>query len=262
MEILPSENASLVSRTRGGRALSTGLDTCRLQYSRRPTVSPMATARARMTDLPAHDRPRERLRRLGADALTDAEVLALMIGSGRPGTNAVDVAQRLIHSLGGIAGLAAATVDEVERVPGIGPAAACRIVAAAELRRRVALGVRPAPVSGTEGVAAAVLPHLQDRRRERVVLAVLDRSLRVREVVCIAEGTVGHAWLPVSEIVQAVLLRHGHAFAVAHNHPGGRLDPSEADVLATQRLRAAAAACGLRFLDHLIVAGEQWRAIA
>lgn len=217
--------------------------------------------RVRIRDLAAHERPRERLRRLGADAPTDAEVLALMIGSGRPGSNAVDTAQHLIASVGGMAGLSAATIQDVERVPGIGPAAACRIVAATELRRRVALGDRPEPVSGTAGVAAAVLPHLQDRQRERLVVAVLDRRLRVRDVICVAEGKVGHASVHVAEIVQAVLIRHGQAFAVAHNHPGGCLDPSEADRRATGQLRAAAAACGLRFLDHLIVAGENWHAI-
>lgn len=221
----------------------------------------MPGSRVRISDLAAHERPRERLRRLGVDALTDAEILALMIGSGRPGSNAVDTAQHLIASVGGIAGLGAATVEDVERVPGIGPAAACRIIAATELRRRVAFGERPLTVVGTAGVAAAVLPHLQDRRRERLVVAVLDRALRVREVVYVGEGTVGRAALPTAEIIQAVLVRGGQAFAVAHNHPSGCLDPSEADLRATQQLRAAAMACGLRFLDHLIVAGEHWRAI-
>lgn len=221
----------------------------------------VTAARLRIGDLPAHERPRERLRRLGADALTDAEILALIIGSGRPGSNAVDTAQHLISSVGGLAGLGAVSIADVERVPGIGPAAACRIVAAAELRRRISLGQQPAPVSGTAGVAAAVLPHLQDRQRERVVVAVLDRRLRVRDVVAMGEGTGGQAALPVADIVQAVLVRGGQAFAVAHNHPGGSLDPSDADVRATARLRAAASACGLRFLDHLIVAGEHWRAI-
>lgn len=222
----------------------------------------MPSAHVRITDLAVHERPRERLRRLGADALTEAEILALMISSGRPGVNAVDTAQQLIVSVGGIAGLASAAVEDVERVPGIGPAAASRIVAAVELNRRIALGVRPAPVSGTAGVAAAVLPHLRDRPRERMVVAVLDRRLRVRDVVCVAEGTVAHTSVPVADIIRAVLLRGGQAFAVAHNHPGGGLEPSVADGRATKQLRAAAAATGLRFLDHVIVAGEHWRAVS
>lgn len=91
--------------------------------------------------------------RKARDALSDVEVLALMIGSGRPGANALDVARHLIAGVGGLAGLAGAAIDEVERIPGIGPAAACRIVAAAELRRRVALAAPALPVPGTAGVA-------------------------------------------------------------------------------------------------------------
>ena len=215
----------------------------------------------RITDLPVEQRPRERLRRLGPDALTDAEVVAILIGSGSREHNAIDLAHRLIASTGGVAGLATATVQEIERIPGLGPAASARIVAATELRRRAGL-VEPAlPLSGSAGVAAAVLPHLQDRQRERLVVVVLDRRLRVLEVVTIAEGTTAHAAAPVAEVLQAVIARGGHAFALAHNHPGGLLEPSATDRTTTERVRDAAEACGLRFLDHLIVAGDRWRAI-
>lgn len=215
----------------------------------------------RITDLPAAQRPRERLRRLGPDALTDAEVLAVLIGAGRPGDNAIVLAHRVIESVGGIAGLATVTAEDVERVPGIGPAAAARIVAAGELRRRAAVAQPAPPVSGTAGVAAAVLPHLQDRHRERLVVAVLDRRLRVLEVVSLGDGTTAHAAVPVADILRTVLGRGGQAFALAHNHPGDSPIPSDADRQATKQVRAAAEACGLRFLDHIIVAGEHWRAI-
>lgn len=215
----------------------------------------------RITDLPAAQRPRERLRRLGPDALTDAEVLAVLIGAGRPGDNALVLAHRVIESVGGIAGLATATAEDVERVPGIGPAGAARIVAAGELRRRAAAAQPAPPVSGTAGVAAAVLPHLQDRHRERLVVAVLDRRLRVLDVVTLGEGTTAHAVVPVADMLRTVLDRGGQAFALAHNHPNGALEPSDADRSATRRIRAGAEACGLRFLDHLVVAGDRWQAI-
>lgn len=215
----------------------------------------------RITDLPADQRPRERLRRLGSDALTDAEVVAVLLGAGRPDRNAVDLAQQLIGSVGGVAGLLTATVEDVERVPGLGPAAAGRIVAAMELRRRAALAEVPPAVFGSAGVASAVLPHLQDRQRERLVVAVLDRRLRVLNVVTLAEGTTAHASAAVADVMRAVLLRGGQAFALAHNHLGGSLEPSTADRTATEQIRTAATACGLRFLDHLIIAGARWRAI-
>lgn len=221
----------------------------------------MVSERRRITDLPADQRPRERLRRLGPDALTDSEVVAILIGSGSRERNAIDLAHQLIEAVGGVAGLSTATVDEVERIPGLGPAASARIVAATELRRRAALA-EPAPgVSGSAGVAEAVLPHLQDRHRERMVVAVLDRRLRVLDVVQVAEGTTAHAAAPIAEVLRAVLQRGGAAFALAHNHPGGSLEPSDADRQATAQIRAAADACGLRFLDHLVVAGDRWQAI-
>lgn len=116
-------------------------------------------------------------------------------------------------------------------------------------------------VVGSAGVAAALVPYLQDRHRERIVVAALDRRLRVRAVIAMAEGTTAHASAPVADVMRAVLSRGGQAFAVAHNHPGGSLEPSTADRAATDQIRAAAQACGLRFLDHLIVAGDRWRAI-
>ncbi len=217
--------------------------------------------RLRITDLPAGQRPRERLRRLGCDALSDAEVVAILIGAGRPGSNAVDLAHELIGSVGGLAGLTAAHVGDIERTAGIGPAAACRIVAAVELRRRSALAAPGPAISGTAGVAAAVLPHLQDRHRERIVVAVLDRRLRVLDVIGLPEGSGAHAAAPTADVLRLVLARGGHTFALAHNHPGGTLAASVADREATEQIRGAADACGLRFLDHLIVAGEHWRVV-
>lgn len=211
--------------------------------------------------MPVGQRPRERLRRLGSDALSDAEVVAILIGAGRRGRNAIDLAQELIDCLGGVAALATASLADVERTAGIGPAAASRIVAATELRRRAALAIPPPAISGTAGIAAAVLPHLRDRDRERMVVVVLDRRLRVLDVIGLPEGSGAHASAPTAAVLRTALARGGHALALAHNHPGGSLEPSAADRKATQQIRCAAEACGLRFLDHLIVAGERWRAI-
>lgn len=221
----------------------------------------MEPALRRMTDLPPDQRPRERLRRLGVDALTDAEIVAVLIGAGRPGANAIETAQRLIDHVGGMGRLVTASFEDIEQVDGLGAAAAARIVVSSEVRRRAALADRASSVSGTAGIAAAVLPHLQDRSRERLVLAVLDRQLRVIDVVHMPEGVAAHARVPTADVLRVVLTRGARAFAVAHNHPGGSPDPSPADIAVTAQLAAAAEACGLRFLDHIVTSSDEWRTI-
>lgn len=215
----------------------------------------------RLRDWVADQRPRERLLRLGADALTDAELLALLIGSGTDGRNVVEVAGDVLRAADGVAGLLATSATDMTKFAGVGPAAACRIRAAAELGRRGGRDSRAQPVSNRAEIAAVVLPGLQNRAEERFVVVILDRRLRLKDVVTVAVGGVGHASVPVAEVLQTVLRAGGAAFAVAHNHPGGTATPSDADRATTTALRNAAQACGLRFLDHLVVADAQWVAI-
>lgn len=219
------------------------------------------TQASRLQDWAADQRPRERLLRLGADALTDAELLALLIGSGVAGRNVVEVAGDVLRASGGAAGLLSTSTAGMTKFPGIGTAAACRIRAAAELARRAARADRAQPVSSRDAIAAVVLPELQNHADERIVAVILDRQLRMKDVVTVVRGAAGHASVCVAEVLQAVLRAGGSAFAVAHNHPGGTAEPSEADRTATAALRVAADACGLRFLDHIVVADDTWTAV-
>ena len=217
--------------------------------------------RRRIIDLPADQRPRERLHRVGVDALTDAELIAILLGAGRRGANAIELADRLLDLVGGLTSLASVAGSEIERVSGVGPAGAARLVATFALHRRVGQFASPQGIESSADTAAAVLPFLQHLRRERIVVAVLDHRLRLLEVVCLADGTTAHAWFPVAEVLRSVLRRGGQAFAIAHNHPEGSLEPSPADLAATQAVREASEACGVRFVEHLIVSDGSWRAI-
>lgn len=212
--------------------------------------------------LAPHDRPRERLHRLGPNALSDRELLALVLGSGSRGRNVIATAGDILDRVGGFRGLLPMTTEELQRLPGVGPATAGRMAAAAEMWRRAAAPIALTKLSDSAAIARAALPLLMHRRTEQLLLLVADRALRLLGTIVVREGSDGRVDVDVGDVLTQVLTLRGHAFAVAHNHPGGTLEPSAADAAATKRMRAAADTVGLRFLDHLIVAGVDWRSVA
>lgn len=214
----------------------------------------------RLVDLAADQRPRERLVRLGPDALSDAELLALLLGSGRRGENVLDLARSLLVVHGGVVGLGSVDAVALARVPGIGPAKAARVVAALALASRSGPTADARPVlASSADLARVCAPLLTGRRRERVVVAVCGPGNRLLTVVVVAEGSAHGVTFPVREVLAEVLRRDGTAFGVAHQHPGGNPTPSTADVEATVRLAAAAEQVGVRFLDHVVLGGDAWR---
>lgn len=210
-----------------------------------------------MAALPEHERPRERLAAQGSGALSDRELLALVLRNGTRGESALDLAGGLLAEYGSLAALAVALPEELERRSGVGAAKAAGLVAAFQLGRRAATPVAIGLVLGSaDDVANATKSHLAGRRRERVVVLVCDGANRLCHTVVVAEGSIDRSLVPVREILNAVLRHDGKAFAVAHNHPSGDPTPSHADRQATSELALAAATLGLRFLDHVVVAGN------
>lgn len=205
--------------------------------------------------------PLERLLRLGVGALSDAELVALVAGTDVQGRDDVAVGHELIIEFGGLHGLAMAFPEELTRSSGIGPPGAARLIAAFELAARAT----PAPiirvVDSTAAIADLVAPVLARERREKVVVVVADAANRVLRVVPVAIGGLDSSPLPVREVLYAVLRHDGRAFALAHNHPSGDPTPSAQDREATDAVCRAADAVGLRFLDHVVVAGSSWRAV-
>lgn len=207
-----------------------------------------------------HDMPRERLLRLGASALSDAELVAIHLGTGRRGEPVLQMARALIEEWGGVAGLARAEVDELARRPGLGPAKAAQLVAAFGLASRITPVDMPT-IHGSADIAAVAQPRIGHARAEEVLLLILDGGHRVRHVLTLAKGSATGAPLPVREALALTLRHDGVALAVAHNHPGGDPAPTPADASATQTLARAATLVGLRFLDHVVVTAHDWRSI-
>lgn len=215
-----------------------------------------------MAAVPRHERPRERLLARGADALTERELLAIVLRNGMRGASALDLAASLLAEHGGLHALAAARPEELAARTGIGAAKAASLAAAFELGRRTDANDDPIVIRAPEDVARIARRELGGLRRERVLVLVCDAANRLRRTITVSDGSIDRSLVPVREILNAVLRHDGRAFAVAHNHPSGVFEPSPADERATAEVREAAGVVGLRFLGHVVVAGEQWRAVS
>ncbi len=214
-----------------------------------------------MSALPVDQRPRQRLLCLGLDSLTDAELVAVLLGTGHRGRSALGLAHDLLERHGGPGGLSRLHPDELIQQVGVGPSKAARIAAAFGLASRLGPPATGRLLQGPADIAAVVAPVLAAARRERVAVVVCDAAHRVRRVILLTEGSVDECLAPVREILTAVLLADGSAFALAHNHPSGDLTPSEEDHAITDALVDAARAVHLEFLDHVVVSGQGWMSL-
>ena len=211
-----------------------------------------------LSELPAHERPRERLRALGVEVLSEQELIALVIRNGRAGESAVGLAATLLARFGGINGLSRARPEELAAVPGVGAAKAASLVAAFRLGGLAGRVDETLTLRCAEDVAVVASSHLGGLRRERVLVLVCDSANRLMISITVSDGALDRSLMPLREILNAVLRHDGRAFAVAHNHPSGDPAPSDADRRATADLEAAAKTVGVRFLGHVIVAGDRW----
>lgn len=215
-----------------------------------------------MAALPRHERPRERLLQRGVDALSERELLALVLRNGTSGLSALDLAGDLLADYGSLGALASARPEELAARKGIGETKAAGLVATFHLARRIAQAAdEPVVLRSAADVARVARAELAGARRERVLVLVCDASNRLRRTIIVSEGAVDRSLVPTREVLNAVLRHDGRSFALAHNHPSGAPEPSDADRRATAEVAAGAKAAGLRFLGHVVVGGNGWRLI-
>ena len=223
-------------------------------YDKMPVMSSTLTIR----DLPLSERPRERLTQLGAEALSEQELLACVLGRGIAGESVLISARRLLASCGTLRGIADASVEQLSSIHGIGPAKAAQLKAAVELARRLSQapnGARPI-IDSTEAAAAIVRPALLDKQKEHFVALLLDTRHRLIRMSPIAVGTLSATLVHPRELFKEAVAASAAAIIVAHNHPSGDPTPSEHDVVLTRRLVDAGALIGIELLDHLILGAE------
>lgn len=207
---------------------------------------------------PEAERPRERLLAHGAQVLTSAELLAIILRTGPRGSDAIELGRGLINRFKGLRGLLSADAQALLGVPGLGPAKTCELLAINELNRRALAeelhtGIDLDQPQRVKHYCTAMLGHL---RIEHCMALYLDNQYRLIATEELARGTLSQASVYPREVVRAALRHHAAALILAHNHPSGVGEPSQADLALTRHLKHALALVDIRLLDHLIVTAQ------
>ncbi len=208
--------------------------------------------------LPPTEGPRERLRRKGRLSLSDAELLAILLGTGAPGQPVELLATRILTEQGGLPGLERLGMGELLDVSGIGPGKASRIVASLELGRRVATTPlsRGSQITSSREIDAALRPRLGRAESEEFLAIPVDSRNRPLAELRIALGGLSSCPVSPGDVFRRLLREAASGVFFAHNHPSGDTTPSLEDVAITERLSAAGELLGVRVLDHLIIGHE------
>jgi DNA repair protein RadC len=208
-----------------------------------------------MKTVALHDRPREKLQRLGAAALGDNELVAIVLGHGQANASALDLANTLLGGVGGAGGLARARHDDLTKIAGIGPARAAQILAAVELGRRTLTrgGRQRVQVTTPRTVAELLLPQYGSRSVEQFGVVLLDTKHRVLRTTVVSVGTLDASIVHPREIFREATAAGAAAIVLFHNHPSGDPEPSADDVQLTIRLIAAGVLMGIDVIDHVIL---------
>jgi DNA repair protein RadC len=211
------------------------------------------------------ERPREKMREKGASALTDSELLAILISSGTKGRSALDLARNVLglanNSLREVGKLG---IKELQKVKGIGEARAILLCAAMELGRRRQLSDAPDRtfISTSVQAAALIMPHLQDLLHEAFYVLYLNHASKLIREEFISNGGLTATVADVRMILKNSLLYNANRLIIAHNHPSGSKRPSEADRKLTQKIHEAAEVMDIKLVDHIIIAGNEYLSMA
>jgi DNA repair protein RadC len=213
-----------------------------------------------LKDLPQDIRPREKLLARGPAALSDAELLALLLRTGIPGKNVLQMGQELLDTFGGVAGLLHTTAESLKRIKGLGGAAKrAQLVAVLELARRALAGqLKETTLFDTpQAVRDYLQLQLGSRPHEVFAILFLDSQHRLIALEELFRGTLTQTSVYPREVVTRTLALNAASVVLAHNHPSGSAQPSRADEALTQTLKAALALIDVRVLDHFVVTSNQ-----
>lgn len=223
-----------------------------------PSVSTPALIRIR--ELPEHEKPRERLRSSGAAALSDAELLAIMLRVGVEGANVVQLAQQLLIEHGGWPGLQRAAFEDIARRRGMGEAKTAQLKAALEIGRRLLLASpeQRAQIRSPGDAAQLMLIEMSHLDQEHLRVICLDTKNRVQKIQTVYIGSLNSSMVRIGELFKEPIRLNSAAIIVIHNHPSGDPTPSPEDVVVTRQIIEAGKLLDIEILDHLIIGAGRY----
>lgn len=209
-------------------------------------------------DLPTPERPRERLKRFGPEALSAQELLALVIGRGVSKKSVMTIAQELLSKFGNIKAISEATLEELSQIKGIGFAKASQLKASFELaRRKDEHDGERLSVKSHQDVIRAVKQKLQDKKKEHFLILCLDTRNNLKKISTISTGTLDANLVHPREVFKEAIQSLASSIILVHNHPSGNPEPSDADIEITKRIQETGKIVGIDVLDHIIVADNK-----
>ena len=208
-----------------------------------------------MRETPENERPRERLNQVGAEALRDGELLAILFRTGMQKENAVDLADRVLRHFNGLRRLSQASLNELQQVKGVGKVKAIEIKAALELGKRMASYKRPTVtrINEVEDAVEIIASHIRLYETESFMCLHLSARNDVLRVEEISKGGMDWVGIQPRDVFRQALREGAYGIILGHNHPSGDPEPSGADIAITRKLSEAAGILGLRLLDHVII---------
>jgi len=211
-------------------------------------------------EMPPEERPRERMARAGAQALSSTELLAIILRVGVGGENVLSMAQRILANFGGLGGLSRADFSQLTAERGLGPAKASQILAALELGRRL-MAESPEErwqIRAPSDAAHILMPVIGHQEQEHFVVLFLDTRNRVTDRETLYKGSLNTSLVRTAEVFRGAVRRNCAAIIVAHNHPSGDPNPSPEDVALTRRLVDAGKLLEIPVLDHVIIGENRY----
>ena len=207
------------------------------------------------------DRPREKLLDKGAEALSDSELIAILLSSGNASMSAVELARYILNQYDNkLSKLSRCTAEDLKKFPGIGNAKAVSLLAALELgrRRKSEMPEEAFAISSSQKAWEIISPLLEDRNNEEFWVLFLDRGNHVIDRIRLSQGGTTATIMDVKIIIRTALEKLAHGIILSHNHPSGNKKPSQADISITKKIKEAAGFFDIVMLDHLIIVNNDY----
>lgn len=219
---------------------------------------------SKVKELPIDDRPREKLILRGAQSLSDAELIAILLRTGTKGKNVIQIAQSLISKYGNLNILSMQTIDAIKKFPGIGKDKAATLIAAFEISRRADAQKKwfsNKKITSPSDVAEIFIPLLRDEVKEKFYVLCLNSANKIIKNELISVGNLNSSVVHAREVFKVAIENNSANIILLHNHPSGNPDPSREDILLTKRLIEAGKLLEIQVFDHIIIAGNNYTSL-